>query len=351
MNVKSIVEQFQANGQVKKIASFGGGHINHTYRVYNEDPQCPDYLLQRINHEVFTDVPSMMDNIQRVVAHLAGKDDNYKMLALIPLVEGGICFRTPKGEYWRMFTFINSLASFEVAENPEQIYEGAKAFGNFLYHLSDFPTDSLHLTIPDFHNVISRLNIFRKAVEQDSFKRAAKAAFEIQYAWKLAEEMSAIQKTGKNGKIPLRVTHNDTKFNNVLLHCNGGGGVVIDLDTVMPGYVHFDFGDGIRTTASVAREDEPDLSKIQVDIKRTAAFINGYLEGARDILTSIEIQYLPFSGALMAYIMGVRFLTDYLSGDVYYKTSFEEQNFQRAKAQLDLAKKLLERKADIEKLV
>lgn len=331
---------FNIEGEVSRTSSFGNGHINDTFRLFNSDASKPEYLLQRINHLVFKEVDQMMLNIKRVTEHV-----NHRLpgstLELIPTRSGTNYYQDPMGNYWRIYRFRKELHSIDVAETPAQIYEGAKAFGRFLSHLADFPAHTLHHTIPHFHDVKVRLQQLRQAIDEDKVGRVKEAQTAITYSWEITEIMQRIQKAGERGEIPLRVTHNDTKFNNVLLDENGRGRCVIDLETVMPGYVHYDFGDGIRTTVTTAAEDEADLAKISVDLDRFAAFAQGYLEETRDILSPAELQYLPLAGPLLAYLMGIRFLADFLRGDSYYKTHFAGQNLQRAYAQLELTKKLL----------
>lgn len=355
MDVENIISHFNIKGSVRKAIPFGSGHINNTFRVFNNDKECPDYLLQSINHHVFQDVPAMMDNIQKVTEHMKNKLHvriNYEVITLVPTNEGSLFYKDGKGNYWRVYIFMKGLKTFDLAETSGQIYEGAKAFGTFLRLLADFPANSLHVTIPDFHNVLARLDTFKKIVNANAKnRRITEVGKEVKYILSMAGEMGTIQKLGMQEKIPVRVTHNDTKFNNVLLDHNNKGRCVIDLDTVMPGYVHYDFGDGIRTTANVAPEDEPDLGKVDIDLSRFEAFATGYLEATRDTLTATELKYLARSGALLSYLMGVRFLTDYLQRDVYYKTSFKGHNLQRAKSQLALAGKIMEKLPDMEGIV
>lgn len=350
MEIKEFIKTFCTTGQIQAAQPFGNGHINDTFRLINETAGQPDYLLQRINHQVFQEVGSMMSNIKRVTEHVNAKSSG-STLQLISTRSGADFHQDMQGFYWRVYVFRKDLHSIDVAETTTQIYEGAKAFGRFLFQLSDFPAHELFPTLPNFHNVITRLTTFQKVVQADAMNRSKEAASAIRYVLEIAKEMSAIQEAGEAGKIPLRATHNDTKFNNVLLDDEGKGRCVIDLETVMPGYVHFDFGDGVRTTVSTAAEDEVELANIQIDLERFRAFSQGYLEETRSILSPTEIDYLPLSGALLAYLMGVRFLTDFLDGDSYYKTHFPGQNLQRAHAQLDLTKKLLERLPDLKKIV
>lgn len=336
---------FQIKNKIKKAVLFGNGHIHDTFHLVSQTVEDEDYLLQRINHVIFKKVGEMMNNIAQVTTHLHQKN-KIPTLTLISTHEDEYFYQDDNGDYWRMYLFMKNWQSYDVPENTAQIYEGAKAFGSFLRQLSDFPAQSLFPVLPDFHNIITRLNALKKAAEKDVKKRKKEVAKSLKWIWEMADEMCTIENLRLKGKLPLRVTHNDTKFNNVLFHQTSKATMVVDLDTVMPGVVHYDFGDGIRTAVSTAAEDEADLIKIQVDMERYQAFASGYLEATKDILTPLELKYLPLSGALLAYIMGVRFLTDYLEGDVYYKIHFEKHNLQRALAQLTLSKRLMERKTD-----
>lgn len=340
LEVSSINTVFKIAGEVSHSTPFGNGHINDTFRLFNQDKSQPDYLLQRINHLVFKEVEQMMRNIKRVTEHVNQQLPG-STLELIPTRDGASYYQDPNGNYWRIYLFRQELHSIDVAATPGQIYEGAKAFGRFLSHLADFPAHTLHYTIPHFHDVSVRLQQLKQAVDEDVVGRVQQALPAIEYSWSITAMMKRIQQAGERGEIPLRVTHNDTKFNNVLLDEAGRGRCVIDLETVMPGYVHFDFGDGIRTTVTTAAEDEADLAKVIVDLDRFQAFAQGYLEETRDILSPAELQYLPLAGPLLAYLMGIRFLADFLRGDSYYKIHFEGQNLQRAYAQLELTKNLL----------
>lgn len=352
MNLKHLLPHFNIKGDIKQIIPFGNGHINDTYRLINENPLQEDYLLQRINHHIFKNVAGMMSNIWKVSTYLQNKNlaTAHHTLSLISTKKGQHFYQDKQGNYWRMYVFIKNMKAYDVADTPSQIYQGAFTFGNFLAQLHDFPIASLVATIPNFHNVQFRLRNFEQALKKDIKKRAKIAPVLTSYIFQVADEMYQIEKLGKAGKIPWRVTHNDTKFNNVLLDENGKGRVVVDLDTVMPGFVHYDFGDGIRTTASQAAEDATDLDTIQVDMERYEAFAQGYLDATQHILQPTEIQYLPLAGPLLAYLMGLRFLTDFLAGDVYYKIHFEGHNLQRAKAQLDLCQKLRTRLKDVQLL-
>lgn len=358
IQAESVIGTFDIEGKVQSLAPFGSGHINDTFRVINEVKESPDYLLQRVNHEVFKDVSGMMNNISQVTGHLSKKSQtsqnpsaSQETLELIKTRSGALFQKENDGTYWRVFVFKKSLKSYDLVESPGQAYEGAKAFGLFFRLLSDFPSDKLIETIPNFHNITIRLHALKQVLTEFPTGRSREVEREVNYVFSVAEEMCQIEYLKADHQIPLRVTHNDTKFNNVLLDPEDKGVCVIDLDTVMPGVVHYDFGDGIRTSTSTAAEDEPDLGLVHFDINKYEAFADGYLEHTRDILSPIEMKYLGLSGALFAYIMGVRFLTDYVSNDVYYKTSYAEHNLHRAKCQLELSKRIMERMQDLNKII
>ena len=357
MGIKSIIEKFELEGQVLSAKPFGSGHINDTFHIENADSKSPDYLLQRVNHEVFKDVPGMMDNIWQVTEHINKKNvtspnslHNQETLELIKTHDGKLFTKTDDGNYWRIFVFKKGLKSYDLVETPGQAYEGARAFGLFFNLLSDFPTDRLIDTIPNFHNIILRLQTLKQVVEKFPNGRAKQVEKDIKFVFEVSDQMCQIEKLKLKGEIPIRVTHNDTKFNNVLLSEQDKGICVIDLDTVMPGVVHYDFGDGIRTGTTTAAEDETDLSLVQFDIKKYEAFTAGYLDVTREILSPIEVEFIGLSGALFAYIMGVRFLTDYISNDVYYKISYPEQNLNRAQCQFQLTRRILERLPELNKI-
>ena len=357
MNVTQLIQHFSIEGSILNGQAYGDGHINDTYRMVNGDPTAPDYLLQKVNHKVFREVEGLMFNIAQVTSHIRKKllrtndpDMREKVLTLIYTREGRLFHRQGE-EYWRVFRFMKNLRSYNRPETAGQAYEGARTFGQFLYDLTDFPMDQLCITIPRFHNLEFRLRQFSEVLEMAPQDNIDQAIDQIQYVKATAGDLLVLQDLVRAGKIPLRVTHNDTKFNNVLLDAKGKGRCVIDLDTVMPGLVHYDFGDGIRTGSVTCEEDEADLSLVDIDKVRCEAFIEGYLEATHEVLTPKELEYLSIAAPFMAFIMGVRFLTDHLAGDVYYKVNFPGHNLQRAKCQLHLSKVMLDRKKEMETLI
>lgn len=245
-----------------------------------------------------------------------------------------------QGNYWACYLFIEGSKSCDLVLNTKQAYEGGKTLGRFLDLLSDFPSDLLHHTLPDFHHVGSRLDRFAQAFSENRFKRVANCYDEVAFVNDQADEMKTILQLGLAGKIPLRITHNDTKFNNVLLDEEDNGLCVIDLDTVMPGFIHYDLSDAIRTVANTAVEDEKELSKIDFNLNLFREFSRGFLGEVKDSLTPTEKESLALSIPLLPFLMGLRFLTDYLMGDVYYKIHFPEHNLQRARAQFQFIRRI-----------
>lgn len=342
-NLENVFFNFRVQGSFKSGEPYGSGHINDTFLVKTNEKDKPDYIFQRINHHIFKNVPKLQDNILRVTSHLRkkleqtpGANPDRETLTLIPAIDGKPYYKDEEGSYWRIYIFIDNNHSYDLVETPAQAYEGGKAFGRFQYLLSDLEGEPLFETILNFHNMDMRLGTFFQTVKRDPQKRVALAGPEIKFVEERAGEMTKILRLGEAGKIPQRITHNDTKFNNVLLDENDKRLCVIDLDTVMPGYVHYDFGDSIRTTTNTANEDEKDLSKVEMDIHLFEAYSKGFLEETKSFLTPMEIDNLAFSGKMMTFIIGLRFITDYIDGDNYFKIHHEHHNLQRAKAQFKL---------------
>jgi Ser/Thr protein kinase RdoA (MazF antagonist) len=333
----SIIRRFRINGNVKNAFPFGSGHINDSYKVLTNDK---NYLLQRINHEVFKDVRGLTSNISKVSDHLAdkltGSHSVMQTLSSIRTLNGEFIYKDEEENYWRIFDFIENSKSYNRVENPELAYEGGKAYGWFIKMLNDFPVNTLVETIPMFHDMDFRLENFQKALNTNPAGRAEEVSKDIEFVNQRAEEMKRILKLGRESKIPIRVTHNDTKINNVLFDQEGKGICVIDLDTVMPGYVHYDFGDAIRTFTNKADEDEKDLAKVSISLPLFEAFTKGFLSETKSILTPTEIENFVLSARTMTFIIGLRFLTDFIDGDVYYKTHYPGHNLVRANVQFKL---------------
>ena len=319
------------------IEPYGDGHINDTF-VANMHPR---YILQRINKEIFKIPEQVMENIVLVTKHIADKIEKLKLnrvsLKVIYTQNGEAYYKSEDGDYFRMYEFIENAMSYSRSESPEMFYNAAKGFGEFFELLSDFDASKLHETIKNFHHTPTRFADFEKAVRDDSCKRAESAQKEIEGFLKRRNMASVVTDAIDKGEVPLRVTHNDTKLNNIMLDIKTGEPVcVIDLDTVMPGSILYDFGDSIRFGASSADEDEHDLDKVYCDLELYEAFVKGFLEATGKFLTKKEIELLPFSARLLTYECGMRFLGDYLSGDTYFKTHYEGQNLYRARTQLKL---------------
>lgn len=352
--LKNIFQQFQIIGTFTSACTFGSGHINDTFLVKTAEKSCPNYILQRINHHIFKNVPALMNNVMLVTQHiqnklriLSGANVDRECLTVILNLKQQPFVQDELGCYWVCYLFIEESKTCDLVLNDKQAYEGGKTLGRFLGLLSDFPSISLHETLPNFHHVESRLDNFAQAFSEDSCKRAASCRDEIAFVNEHADEMKYILRLGNEGKIPLRITHNDTKFNNILLDQQDNGLCVIDLDTVMPGYIHYDLSDAIRTVANTAVEDEKNLSKIRFNMQLFEAFCRGFLGEVKHSLTPMEIKSLAPSIPLLPFLMGVRFLTDYLMGDIYYKIHSPEHNLQRARAQFQFVRCIKEKAAEL----
>jgi thiamine kinase-like enzyme len=346
-DLKEIFECFCTEGTFLEGGPYGSGHIHDTFKVETVEPEKDDYILQRLNNRIFKNIPELQNNIERVTNHLhhkylaiPGSNVKRESLTLMPAKNGNSWIQDKEGNYWRMYIFITNHRSYNIVDSPGKAFEGGKAIGKFQAMLSDLPGEPLFETIPFFHDIEKRLVTFNRTVKANPINRAEKATKEIRFVLDRAEEMRIILHLGREGKIPLRITHNDTKFNNILLDENDRALCVIDLDTVMPGYVHYDFGDAIRTAANIAAEDEKELLKVKMDIELFKAYAEGYLSETRSTLNDVEKEYLAFAPRLITYIIALRFLTDYIDGDNYFKIHHEHHNLQRAKAQLKLVESM-----------
>jgi hypothetical protein len=343
LNLPDLAANFSMEGTFANARPFGSGHIHDTFLVKTREHDCPDYILQRINHTIFQDIPRLMENIVRVTGHIRGKLNavpgarpEREVLTVIPTTDGSNFHRDVSGNYWRCYLFIDCNRSYDLVGSPELACEGGKHFGRFLKFLADFPDPPLYETIPGFHDLGIHLQKFFTNVQTDPCRRAGTVAAEIAFVQERAEAMKCILRLGQAGRIPLRITHNDTKFNNILFDEQGRGLCIIDLDTVMPGYVHYDFGDAIRSGANRAREDEPNLERVGMDIDLFAGYARGFLASLSGCLTEVETSHLAFSAKLFAFLIGLRFLSDYLAGDHYFKIKYPGHNLQRARVQFRL---------------
>jgi Ser/Thr protein kinase RdoA (MazF antagonist) len=353
-DARAAASQFEFRGEVSAIAPHGNGHINDTYLVTCRAQGAPvRYILQHINRHVFRDPVAVMQNVERVTAHLAAQaadrsDGERRSLRLVPTREGRDWHVDAQGETWRAYRFIENARTYETATSTEQAFQAARAFGGFQQQLSTLPPPRLHETIPDFHNTPKRFAALEQAVAADVAGRAALAKPEIDFARARQSITGILLDAG----VPERITHNDTKFNNVLLDDKTGEAVcVIDLDTVMPGLALYDFGDMVRTTTSPAAEDERDLAKVTMQFPMFEALVRGYFDSAGVFLTATERKYLAFSGKLITFEIGIRFLTDYLAGDTYFKVHREGHNLDRCRTQFKLVESIERQEEEMNRLV
>ena len=361
MTVETIAAQFATAGTISKVQAHSGGHINDSYRLLNSANNQPDYLLQRVNHNVFKDVPLLMQNTVLVCDHVATKirkdypdEVERRSLTIVPTTDGLSFFKDPEGNFWRVLRFIDPHLVFDSTTDPDIAYQGALTFGAFTSMLNDLPAEKVGTVIPDFHNMKWRLTQLKESIRKDAAGRLKVVKEEIEYVESRAKMMLTIHELGESGKIPLRVTHNDTKISNVLFDTDRKGLCVIDLDTIQPGYVTSDFGDGIRTLTNTGEEDDENLDRVSMDLELFEAFASGFLDSTREILLDAEKDALLYAGLLFPYMQAVRFLIDYLDGDTYYKIKHPEHNLVRTLAQLKLTKdgeeKMDKLKAIIKKL-
>lgn len=333
--MENVLQQFQLVGQPVSCERYGEGHINRTYLVVTDRPRR--YILQRLSRAAFHNIPGLMGNVAAVTAFLAERNaDPRASLHLVPTVDGGLWYRDAEGEYWRVYDFIEDSICLQAPESAEDFYQSAVAFGSFQRMLHDFPADTLYETIPHFHDTPDRYRIFRETLRADPLGRAKEVRREIDFALAHEAEAGCLVNMLRAGELPLRVTHNDTKLNNVMLdRVTRKALCVIDLDTVMPGLVAYDFGDSIRFGASTAPEDERDLDRVRLDLTLYRRFAEGFIP-ACGALTREEIETLPMGAKLMTLECGVRFLTDYLDGDRYFSVSRPGHNLDRARTQFRL---------------
>ena len=359
-DLQSIASRFQFRGPMRSAVPYGSGHINDTYKVtVGQGGQPVNYILQRVNHRVFPRVPELMRNIQRVTEHvrrqlaaIPGSDPSREALTLIPTIDNDCFCQDDDGNFWRAYIFIEHARTYDTATDTAQALQAARAFGAFQGMLMDLPGGPLFETIPDFHHTPRRFERLQAAIQADVNNRAANAAPEIAFALERAASTATVVDGLAAGTLPWRVTHNDTKINNVMLDDADGRGVcVIDLDTVMPGSILYDFGDQVRTTTVSAAEDEQDLGKVQFRLDMFEALIRGYLETAGSFLNDEEIRLLPFSGRLITFEIGIRFLTDYLDGDVYFKTHRPGHNLDRCRTQFEKVRQMEEQEEAMNQLL
>ena len=345
------VNAFAFEGTFNKVESYGSGHINDTHAVYfdNADGVSIRYILQRVNSYVFKNPKEVMENVAGVTQYLKGAIKNAggnpmrETLNLIPTHDGAYYYVDEYGEYWRSYVFIEDTITFDMVQDSADFYNSARAFAKFQLLLTDYPAQTLHETIPNFHNTPDRMRQFKEALAADKLGRAASAKPEIEFFLQREEFTHLLVDKLASGELPLRVTHNDTKLNNVLIDKNTGEGIcIIDLDTIMPGLSLYDFGDSIRFGATRAAEDEKDLDKVHFEIDLFDIYTKGYLEILGNVLTKNELANLVESAKMITLECGSRFLTDYLAGDLYYKIHREGQNLDRCRTQFKLVAEMEE---------
>lgn len=357
-DIKTIARKFDIFGEFQKAEPYGSGHINDTFRAtYYQGGTTLHYLHQRINHDIFKNPDALMDNVVRVTRHIRSKLNGMKgssrrSLTLVPTLDGQVTHRDDHGNCWRTYVFIEGARTYDAVQTPRQAFEAARAFGLFQRQLVDLPGPRLHDTIPNFHHTPTRFKALEEAIEADVVNRAQFAKTEIDFALAHRDMVGRLVELQERGEIPERVTHNDTKFNNVMIDDETGEGIcVVDLDTVMPGLALYDFGDMVRTTTSPTKEDERDLGKVGMDFQMYEALVRGYLESAGEFLNESEKENLAFSGKLITFEVGIRFLTDYLRGDTYFKVKREDHNLDRCRTQFKLVQTIEENEEKMNRLL
>lgn len=343
---KKYARQFEISGDVISANTYGSGHINDTVLVVAREGDTENkYILQKVNGNVFKRPEQVIANIEKVTAFLKVRAGSEReVLSLIPAKDGNTFYKDENKNFWRMYKFIDNSICLDIVEDKKDFYECAYAFGKFQRDLRHFPADTLYETIPNFHNTPVRFGAFLSAVSADKCGRAAGVKDEIDFIAERQDFYSLLIDAQERGDLPLRVTHNDTKSNNVMLDKTTRKALcVIDLDTIMPGYSVTDFGDAIRFGASTAAEDEKDLSKVHFSMELFEAYTEGYMAGCGGKLKNSEIMLMPEGAKMMTIECGMRFLTDYLEGDKYFKTDYPEHNLVRARTQLKLVKEMEEK--------
>lgn len=354
-NLKNIVSQFEIKATVDEIIAFGGGLINDTYKVTTKEENQPDYILQRINHNIFKDVDMLQKNIVAVTDHIRMKleaeqteDLERKVLQFIPTKDGKYYYFDGTS-YWRVMQFIPGTDTFNTV-NPKYAKFAGEAFGEFQARLADIAVE-LEETIPNFHNMEFRIEELDEAIKNDKKGRVKEVQAYIDEIKKRAEEMCKGERLHREGKLPKRVCHCDTKVNNMLFDKDGKVLCVIDLDTVMPNFIFSDFGDFLRTGANTVQEDHKDIDKVAFRMDIFKAFTEGYLSSAKSFLTPLEIENLPYAAALFPYMQCVRFMTDYINGDTYYKIEYQDHNLVRTKNQFKLLQSVEENMNEMKKFI
>jgi hypothetical protein len=358
-NIESIIKHFRISGKLTETRPLLRGHINDTYVLTTRiDEHIVRYLLQRINQTVFKDPPSVMENIIRVTEHIRSRMEKIdpglasRQLTVIASDDETCFCKDAESNFWRVYNFIEDAVAYDIFISTDLAYEVARMFGWFQRMLVDLPGPALHESISDFHNTPRRFETFQRILKEDNCNRARNAKPEIKFLFDNAGICDVLLNLAGEGKIPIRVTHNDAKINNVMLDKNTNKGVcIVDLDTVMPGLSTYDFGDMVRTGTTLADEDERDLSKIAMNLPMFEVLARGYAEQSKYFLTSTEKEHLSFAAKLITFEQLIRFLTDYLAGDVYYKVHREGHNLDRTRTQMKLVQSIIEQEEAMNKVV
>lgn len=352
--------EFKIDGQLSQAQPYGNGHINDTFLVkFLDNGNEHRYIFQRINHHVFRDPRTLMENFGLITSHLAQhmedsgiSDINRRVLEPIRTRNGKNYAYDYDDYLWRVTAYINSTTTYDLVENSDQAYEVGRVYGEYQTQLLDLPVNTLSETIQDFHNTRQRYDSLMRAVDRDEMKRVEDATAEIRFISDRENWVDKLISIQSSGEVPTRTIHNDTKVNNLLVDQKTQVCIcVTDLDTTMPGLILYDFGDMVRTATNTAPEDEPDLGKVKIDVDRFHALTRGYLSSARNFITETEKEYLVFSGKLITYELAVRFLTDYLEGDHYFKINQLDHNLQRCRSQLALVEEIEKNEEQLEEIV
>lgn len=353
--LKNVFKKFDDSVELVAYQELASGHINDTYLITTSSNQS--FVLQRINQGVFKDVPGLINNkvaiskhIQEKLSDLSKNERARKVLTFVSTKEGKPFYYEKSGGYWNMMVYISDSVTHETVKSKEIAFEGGKLIGNFLNLTSDFDASQLIEVIPRFHDMSFRFSQFEDSLKIASLQRVELAQPYINIVWSLKDEMHIIQRLKESGELPLRVTHNDTKISNVLFDINNKGLCVIDTDTVMPGVLHYDFGDSIRTICNSVEEDETNLDKVSFNLEYYKAYTKGFLEEVGNSISSKEIKFLLLGAKTMIFIMAIRFLTDFLNNDIYYKTNYPEHNLDRAKNQFKLIESLSDQFEELKKV-
>lgn len=360
IGLEAALEAFDFGGQIAGALRYGAGHINDTFAVYTQQKNgtAKRFILQRINTRVFTKPDELMENIVGVTEYLRkliiqnGGNPDRETLTVLRTKQGLTYYTAANGDAWRVYLFIENAVCYQTAEKPELFKASARAFGKFVTQMEEYPVETLHETISKFHDTRARYENLVKAVEADKMGRVAQCKEEINFALARKEDCAVLMDKLNAGELPLRVTHNDTKLNNIMMDpVKMAGLCVIDLDTVMPGLTVNDYGDSIRFGASTAAEDEPDLARVNFSISLFQTYTEGFLETAGASMTRLEREMLPWGAKLMTLECGMRFLTDFLAGDVYFRTAYPLHNYHRARTQFKLVKQMEEQWQQMNRIV